>query len=291
MIEPTFIQTKDKVNLKVEIYGHQNKTTLIINPAIGVKRKLYRDFATFMAQQDTTVVLYNYRGMEDGTKDLPPDIMLSAEAWGRVDQSAVINWVTSELKPDQLFLLGHSIGGQLLGFADSCDAVDGLVHIASQKGDYRLWPFVGRLKLILLWHVLIPWMSKGKTFNAKKLGLGTYPWPSAAAKQWAHWGQQKDYLFNPKFGFDLKPWHQFDKPLLSLGFLDDDMAPEAAIDGLLKEFGQSVKSSSDNGHIEKRIIDPKLIGLKSIGHFGFFRPETQTLWQEIATWIHQQKPL
>jgi len=143
-----------------------------------------------------------------------------------------------------------------------------------------------------LWHVLMPFMSRGLSFNAKKLGLGTYPWPAAAAKQWASWGRQKDYLFNPKFGFDLSPWHNFNQPILSFGFTDDDMAPEAAINGLLAEFGTTGRSSieprSDNGHIEKRIIDPKSVGLNSIGHFGFFKPQAKTLWQDTATWINQQ---
>ncbi|GJM06264.1 MAG: hypothetical protein DHS20C09_22600 [marine bacterium B5-7] len=258
--------------------------TLIINPAIGVKRKMYRAFAAYMAEQGITAVLYNYRGMEDGLAGISASAQLDVEAWGRLDQDAVIGWAHANLNPTKLLLLGHSIGGQLLGFAHNISLVDGLIHVTSQKGDYRLWPLGGRLKLMLLWHVLIPIMSKGALFNAKKLGLGTYPWPAAAAKQWASWGQQKDYLFNAKFDFDLHPWHRFDKPLLSLGFTDDDMAPEAAIDGLLEEYGKN----HDQVPIVKRFINPQILKLKAIGHFGFFKPQAKTLWQDTATWIHQQ---
>ncbi len=288
--------TTDEVELNLAVFGAENSTVLIINPAIGVKRRLYHEFAAYMADQGITAVIYNYRGMEDGLHNLPDGVPTDAEAWGRLDQVAVINWAKSALKADKLLVLGHSIGGQLLGFAENLDLVDGLLHVTAQKGDYRLWPwwsFNGRVKLMLLWHVLIPWMSRGLTFDANKLGLGNYPWPAAAAKQWASWGRQKDYLFNPKFGFDLSPWQAFNKPLLSLGFTDDDMAPEAAIDGLLQEFGTaghtSGASGRDNGHIEKRIIDPKSMGLSGIGHFGFFKPKANKLWQETATWIHQQK--
>ena len=289
------ISTTDQVNICTEVFAENNNTTLIINPAIGVKRKLYHAFAAFMAEQGITTVIYNYRGMEDGLLALPDGVRTDAEAWGRLDQSAVINWAWTTLKAEKLFVLGHSIGGQLLGFADNFDLVDGLLHVTAQKGDYRLWPWWslnGRIKLMLLWHVLIPWMSRGPTFNASKLGLGTYPWPAAAAKQWASWGRVKGYLFNPQFGFDLNTWHHYNQPLLSFGFTDDDMAPEAAIDGLLQAFGTAGNSrdasSRDNGHIEKRIIDPKSMGLSSIGHFGFFKPKAKTLWQETATWIHQQ---
>ncbi len=288
MPEHINIITRDQIPLKAEVWGPVKQSTLIINPAIGVKRKLYHEFAAFLVEQGISVVLYNYRGMEDGIKALPSDVQCDAEAWGRLDQSAIIDWVKNELEPQKLLTLGHSIGGQLLGFAENFTEIDGLIHVASQKGDYRLWPFKGRLKLMMLWHVLIPLMSRGQQFNAKKLSLGTYPWPASAAKQWASWGQQKDYLFNAKFGFDLSPWHQYNKPLLSLGFSDDDMAPPAAIDGLLAEFGSCVGSSvHDNKHIVNRIIDPKSLNLDGIGHFGFFKPKTKQLWQDTVIWIQQ----
>ena len=278
------ITTTDQVQLKAEVWGKPFQATLMINPAIGVKRRLYHELANFLNGQNITVVLYNYRGMEDGLDECQADVSCDAESWGRLDQSAVIKWIKEELKPSHLYVLGHSLGGQLVGFADHIDEIDGLIHVTAQKGDKRLWSIGGFLKLFLLWHVLIPWMSRGKTFDAKKLGLGSYSWPASAAKQWASWGRQKDYLFHPKFGFDLSPWHNFNRPLLSFGFTDDEMAPEAAVDGLLFEFGKN----HDHMHIEKRFIDPKSMGLHSIGHFGFFKPEAKALWQDLAQWIKTQ---
>ncbi|MGJ8662588.1 MAG: alpha/beta hydrolase family protein [Marinicella sp.] len=283
MPKEIIITTHDEVKLFAEVFGENNRIALVINPAIGIKRKMYHAFAEFMANQAVTTVLYNYRGMEDGFNDLSGDCRCDVEAWGRLDQSALIDWTKNELNPNQLLVLGHSIGGQLLGFANNSQMVDGLIHVAAQKGDKRLWALGGRLKLFLLWHLIIPWMSRGKVFNAKKLGLGNYPWPAAAAKQWASWGQQKDYLFNPMFGFDLAPWHAFDRPVLSFGLADDEMAPEAAIDGLLSEYGKN----NDHVHIDKRIIDPQSLGLKTIGHFGFFKPKSKALWQDTETWIKQ----
>lgn len=277
------ITTSDQLELRLEHTGYAGQPTVVINPAIGVRRRLYFDFAGWLAEQGIGCVLYNYRGMEDGTTGIPADADLSTVAWGRLDQSAVLDWVFSELNPSRLFLLGHSIGGQLVGFARQLDKVSGIIHITAQKGDQQFWSGIGRLKLFMLWHVLIPLMSRGSTFNASKLGLGAYPWPSIAARQWAAWGRSKDYLFNPKFGYDLTPWRCYQGRLLSLGFTDDPMAPEAAIDGLLSEF----HTASDLGHIEKRFIDPTSVKLSTIGHFGFFKPEASHLWEDLKTWIQQ----
>lgn len=275
------IHTTDKVCLSLEVFGQSRQPTLVINPAIGVKRRLYHDFACWLAEQGIACVLYNYRGMEDGLGRLPDGADLSTVAWGQLDQTAVLNWVTEQLQPNRLFLLGHSIGGQLVGFAEGLDQVHGIIHVAAQKGDQQLWSGTGRLKLFMLWHVLIPLMSRGQRFNAAKLGLGNYPWPAAAARQWAAWGRAKGYLFHPRFAYDLSGWRSFSGPLLSLGFSDDEMAPEAAIDGLLSEF----HATHDLGHIDKRIINPTSLGLSNIGHFGFFKPEAKTLWQDLNTWI------
>ncbi len=285
MLQKINIATNDRVKILAEVFGETCSDTIIINPAIGVKRRMYHAFAEFMAAHNIATVLYNYRGMEDGLDHLPDGIQLDTEAWGRLDQSAVIEWANKELKPKRLLILGHSIGGQLPGFAANLGLVDGIIHVAAQKGDKQLWPISGRIKLYLLWHVLIPLMSRKKTFNAAKLGLGTYPWPASAASQWAAWGQKKNYLFNPTFAFDLNPWHDFNRPLLSLGFTDDHMAPEAAIDGLLSEYGKSLNENNDQRHIEKRIIKPQNLGLNSIGHFGFFKPEAKPLWQDTLKWI------
>ena len=275
----------DQTPLVVETFGNNQATVLIINPAIGVKRKLYRPLAEFMAKHDITTVLYNYRGMEDGYQDLPKGVLCDTETWGRQDQSAVIKWAHSNYQPNTLVLMGHSLGGQLPGFADDLSQVDGLIHVAAQKGDKRLWSLAGYLKLWLLWHVLIPLMSRGQHFAARKLGLGSYPWPAAAARQWARWGQQKGYLFNAKFEYELRPWHQFNRPILSFGFKDDSMAPEAAIDGLLQEYGKALKN--DQRHIDKHIIDPHNLGLESIGHFGFYKQEAQALWQDTVKWMRK----
>lgn len=274
------LTTTDQVQLSIEVFGKNLSVFVVINPAIGVKRSHYQDLANFLSKKGVGVVLYNYRGMED-QQDLSNKAS-DAEAWGRLDQSAVMAWVKNNIQPEKLLVLGHSIGGQLVGFMDDINQIDGVVHVASQKGDKRLWPWPGRIKLFMLWHVMVPLMSRGKSFNARKLGLGSYPWPAAAAAQWASWGRQQDYLFNSKFGFDLSSWHNFNKPLLSFGFSDDNMAPEAAIDGLLSEFGKN----NDQKHMVKRFINPDDIGVNSIGHFGFFKSKSKPLWEELIQWIH-----
>lgn len=281
MIKSITISTSDHIPIQLEVFEADHSNVLIINPAIGVKRRMYHQFAAYMAGQGMTVVLYNYRGMEDRLDMLKSDSLVNAESWGSLDQSAVIDWIHSELQPNKLWLMGHSLGGQIPGFARNLNLVDGLILVAAQKGDKRLWSFSGYLKLYLLWHVLIPLMSKGPTFNASKLGLGSYPWPSAAAKQWASWGQQKDYLFNPRFQYDLRSWHKFDQPILSFGFTDDPMAPEASIDSLLNEYGKNLQQTK----IEKRFIDPHILNIKAIGHFGFFKSTSQALWQDTISWI------
>ena len=45
-------------------------------------------------------------------------------------------------------------------------------------------------------------------------------------------------------------------------------------------------SGFTNAWLERRHIDPRILGVTKIGHFGFFRPEHRdTLWRDSADWL------
>jgi predicted alpha/beta hydrolase len=46
-------------------------------------------------------------------------------------------------------------------------------------------------------------------------------------------------------------------------------------------------NKSGNPHLSRRHIVPAEVGLRAIGHFGFFRPQSAALWPEIVAWLEQ----
>jgi hypothetical protein len=37
-------------------------------------------------------------------------------------------------------------------------------------------------------------------------------------------------------------------------------------------------------------VVPAEVGVKAIGHFGFFRPKMKLLWQETVAWLEERVP-
>ena len=86
------------------------------------------------------------------------------------------------------------------------------------------------------------------------------------------------YFFDDPTLTELKNFANFRGPLRAIGVTDDPWATEEMIDLLVSGF--------TNAWIERRHIDPRLIGVEKIGHFGFFRPEMRdTLWRDSADWL------
>ena len=59
------ITTTDQVTLLAEVYGDNNPVALVINPAIGVPKKLCQTFPRFMASAGVSWALYHSRVTAD----------------------------------------------------------------------------------------------------------------------------------------------------------------------------------------------------------------------------------
>ncbi len=100
------------------------KTAVMIAPATGIKRQFYNNFASFLAKNGFGVLTFDNEGIgESLTTDLAKcDATLIS--WGRHDMPAVLDALQDEFADATYHLIGHSAGGQLIGFsgADSSEA-------------------------------------------------------------------------------------------------------------------------------------------------------------------------
>jgi predicted alpha/beta hydrolase len=111
-------------------------------------------------------------------------------------------------------------------------------------------------------------------FPAKKLGLGENL-PKGVALQWASWGRNSNYMA------DYLGHEKMTQKILAFYFTDDLFAPKDAV----MAFHQHYKQCP----IEYREISPSNLGVKKIGHFGFFtKKESQKLWSEIVTFFNSE---
>lgn len=276
---------RDDYPISLTLYeSDQAKGIVIIAAALGVPQPFYRRYAEFLCGQGYDVITFNYRGTGDSVY---PDkkVEVKLEDWGHQDIEAIIQFALERQSNNtslaSIHYVGHSIGGQLLGLAESSSKLDNMIFVASSAPYWQRWSFPKNLKMWIVGQLLIPGLSIGKKdFPAKKVGLGSINFPSSAARQWAQWMGRPAYLFCEKFDLDIQHYAALTQPLLSYGFTDDELAPEINVTSLLNYF--------PNANSEVRMVAPKMIGQKSIGHSGYFRDKVkETLWQDALKWFSQ----
>lgn len=253
---------------------------VLICPAIGVTAKFYTSFAEFLSEQGFDVVRMDYQGMGLSTSDALPDNLPTMQSWAENDVDAALCWIKQHLQAQFIAIVGHSAGGQLAGISGTQVSIDAMILVASQSGYWRHWSGKQRLKMYLLWHLLIPILSKALgRFPARALKLGE-DLPKHVALQWAGWGKSADYMAS-----DEELAHRFSSyagPILAYGFSDDTFAPPKAVSSLLSYYS--------NAMIERRDIDVANFAHEKIGHFGYFRSNIarDSLWIECVTWLNSQ---
>lgn len=267
------IRTRDGHALAATLHRGTGPDLVVMAGATGVKRQVYTPFARFLVGQGHTVITFDYRGI-GGSRPPGPlrEVQARMQDWGLHDLDAVLAWAVDHAKPRRLLMVGHSVGGQLLGLADHADLVDAAAFVGSQSGYWGHWPLHQRAGIGLLWFGLIPALSPMLGhFPSRRLGLGE-DLPRGVAEQWARWGRDPDYLMRG----DARRREQFAQlrlPLLMVSLDGDLFAPHAAVDALAAFYA---------GAKVTRLRLPKT---PTTGHFTVFRPGDRKVWADLAAFL------
>lgn len=255
---------------------------IIINSATGVKQQFYASFAEYLTIFGFHVYTYDYRGIGSSIHGSVKVSNGSLITWGETDLSSVVDYVRQRHPGYSISMVGHSIGGQLIGLSERSVYADSFVLIASQTPYWKNFEGMMLFKVWMLWYVLIPVLTKlFGFFPAKTLRLFENL-PAEAGLQWARWGKSNNFLFG-EFPEKKKIFSGLDQPALVLSFSDDALAPYKAVMDLLQYYS--------NLKIQHKHISPDQIARNAIGHFNFFRKEfCHPLWAEVSDWlVHQHK--
>ncbi len=257
-----------------------NGKSILINSATGVKQEFYRDFAKYLAEQGFHVYTFDYRGIGHSRPLKLSAIKSNLRDWAVLDVDAMISYIMSTHAQTKLIIIGHSVGGQLIGFSRLARKAEVFVMIGSQT------PFIDnfegtwlRIKLKTFWNFTLPvFTALFGYFPAKRLGLFE-DLPKNVARQWARWAKTHHYAFD-EHPEARAHFSSLEQRTLAISFADDQLAPKKAVQDLLGFFH---RLRVDHWHFE-----PEEFLQKKVGHFGFFRrPMQPIIWAEVNKWIAQ----
>jgi predicted alpha/beta hydrolase len=273
------ILTRDHYVLSARhfIPARPTEHTIIINPATGVKQYFYTHFALYLAEQGFHVYTYDYRGIGGSKHGSLKNFCASILNWGEDDFSAVIRYIKQRHPLYTISVVGHSIGGQIIGLSPEAQSIDNIVMIGAQTPYWKHYDGMTFFKVWQLWHFMIPLLTKRcGYFPARSFGLFE-DLPEESALQWARWGKNRNYMFD-ELPHKKESFSSLHQPALVYSFSDDPYAPLKAVKDLLHHY--------DNLKIEHRHVDPKSVNQKSIGHFSFFRKSSEEIfWKNVSEWL------
>ncbi|RJG05024.1 alpha/beta fold hydrolase [Noviherbaspirillum cavernae] len=285
-METIRFNTSDGATLTGTRFAPQGKAkaVVVLPAAMGVKQDFYIPFAQFLAEQGMAVLTFDYRGMGQST---PPEYRHSLRGfkadlydWGERDYNAALH-AAKGWQPDvPLFIVGHSLGGQLPGLLHDTQLIDGILTVAAGSGYWRDNAPQLRRFVWFLWYFAVPVYTRLFGYfpgrRVRKIG----DLPRGVIYQWARWCKSPHYMVDDS-GKPLRAgFERISVPLLSMSFTDDEMMSRRSID--------SLHDCYKNAPMERRYIRPADVNAKRIGHFGFFRPQFKTtLWQQALDWLDQ----
>ena len=259
---------------------------VVLPAAMGVKQSFYFPFAQYLAERGFAVLTFDYRGMGESAPKRLRGFVATLDDWALRDYDAVLRHARADLDdrgptaPRPLFVVGHSLGGQLAGIVPSRHLIDGLVTIGSGSGYWR--ENVARLRrsVWFLWYVAVPLYTAVAGYFPGRRVRKVGDLPSGVMRQWSRWCRDPDYLVGVK-AEARDSFATLTCPLLSLSFTDDEMMSARNIASLHGFYVAAAQT--------RRRIAPADLGVKRIGHFGFFRPAFETtLWRDVADWLQQR---
>lgn len=258
------------------------KGVIQMNCGTGIPQKVYSNLAIYLTQYGYVTVTYDYRGIGNSKPKNLKGFEAKIEDWGILDMTSIFDWIISEFPNEKKIIIGHSMGGQLVGLMDNYQKIDKLVLIASSTGYWKDMSSPYKWLMPPLWFLFIPLTTFIYGYaNAKKIRQGENL-PKGVAIQWRNWCINPNY-FDDHFQKSNTSLF-FDKlriPLKSIQIKDDPIANEITSDKILKYYKIA------NIEIEK--ISPEQLGVKKIGHTGFFsRQFKDTLWKNLKTDIEKK---
>lgn len=271
----------DGVTLKgMLLLPDKAKAVVQFNGGTATKKEFYLPFLSYLAENGYICCLWDYRGSGESRPESLRDCEYTYRDYGIKDMPAIKAYLTKRF-PDKPFLFfGHSAGGQQIGFMDALDDVKGMVNVAVSTGYIPNMPLHYKLQTLYFFHVFTP-ISILLTgyLKAKKFGI-MEDLPRNVVNEWKDWCSKKDYLFDEAFLGKTVPvgnFHQFTFPIHTFWTIDDTISNEKNT----TNFWKHIKSSEP---ITFTKLVPSSLGLKSIGHFGFFKRNMKNLlWPEALT--------
>ncbi len=251
---------------------------VMIGGAVAVPQKVYRHIARYLASRGAAVFTYDYRSIGASPADDLKTLDAPIQYWATRDFAAAIDWMNGRFPGQDLKLLCHSFGGQALGLSDRSNRFSRVAMVAVLAGYWQNFNWPESWRIYLAMQVVAPLAARWYGYLPGSIsGFGEDMAWSTFGK-WMEWCKRPDYFFDDPAIPETRHFTDFTGDILSIRITDDKWGTRKAVDRLVDRFSNATITSQE--------ITPASIGVRKIGHFGYFRPGFRdSIWSGTADWL------
>ncbi len=279
---PVSLKTGDGYAISALLYRCHGpaRARLIVAGATGVPQMFYQAFAQFAASQGYETLTLDYRGVGLSKPATLRGFRMAYLDWAYQDLAAAVDHMHTEAMP--LYMLGHSFGGHAFGLLPNHHKVAKFYTFATGAGWHGWMPKAEQIKVLILWNFIGPLLVRWKGYLAwSKLGMGV-DLPLGVFRDWKHWCQFPRYFFDDPAMPDLQEkFGSVSTPIMAANAIDDLWALPVSRDAFMSGYPAGIWHGVN--------IDPASLGLKRIGHMGYFRRQAQPLWRDALAWFEKSQ--
>ena len=254
--------------------GERHRNVVIVSSATAVPQRFYRHFAASLARAGYSAVTYDYRGIGASRPASLRGFDAVMRDWALKDMAGILAWTRDELRPERIFMVGHSVGGQVPGLLENA-GVDGMITVSAQSGHWRLHGGEQKWLNALHVHVTLPLLAHACGYMPWALLGSGEDLPKGVALEWSRWCRDPLYLLGDDT-LPLQRFAEFDAPVLAYSIDDDKWGTVQAVNAMMSAYPT----------VERRHIVPAEYNLAQLGHFGYFRPQAEALWLDAVDWMN-----
>lgn len=256
----------------------QARAAVMLSGGTGYKKEFYLPIAHYLAEHGLATIIYDYRGTCESRVADMRHCDFSFLDYGQKDMPAVLNFLDTRYPDLPKLILGHSVGGQQVGFMPNVHQVKGLVAVATSVGYLPYMPWAYRLKSYYFFYLFTPISILLKGYVATKRFKIMEDLPRKVVTQWRAWCSKPNYFFDPQFYGKSVPlgfFAQMPFPIHVFWASDDPISNARSV----STFWKQVKSEAG---LSFQTLRPEDWNTQKIDHHGMFKAQFKdSIWREI----------
>jgi predicted alpha/beta hydrolase len=231
------VMSQDGVASKITVFAGDHPPyapVLVCMPALGVAARFYEPLAEPILQEGWRFVTADLRGNGLSALRVRKGVDFGYHEMVTFDWPAVVDRVKELFPGAPVYLVGHSLGGQLsaLYLAANPGAVSGLILVATPSVHWRAWDFPLNMGVLAGTQTACALAKALGYFPGRKFGFGGME-AKGVICDWAR--QARTGRYEPagsERGYE-RLLREMEIPVLAFSFEDDFLSPEKAVGSLL----------------------------------------------------------